>query len=210
MGAIICPTVTAQTATEYKKQINSIASFAQRVHIDLADGVFTSNKLVGLDKVWWPVGLEADLHLMYEAVKPYLDQLIKIKPHMVIVQAEAVGNFYELARPLKKAGIKVGVSLLARTPVSRIQKALQDIDHVLIFSGNLGHFGGKADLSLLTKATQIKQKHPNIELGWDGGINYSNANSLAIGGIDVLNTGGAIQRAANPAEAYARLKALAN
>jgi ribulose-phosphate 3-epimerase len=79
------------------------------------------------------------------------------------------------------------------------------IDHVLIFSGDLGHFGGKANLSLLGKASELKALKPHVEIGWDGGVNEENALTLVNNGIDVLNTGGFIQRASDPASAYATL-----
>lgn len=205
--AVICPTVTANEPHEYRAQMERVAHFAERVHIDLADGVFTPNKLIDLRHVWWPAGMIADIHLMYQAPKPYLKELIKLAPHMVIIQAEAAGSFYEIARPLKAAGIKVGVALLATTPVKKIEGALGDIDHVLIFSGDLGHFGGHADTSLLSKVHQITKHHKQIEIGWDGGINEQNVSRLVTGGIDVLNTGGAVQRAENPAQAFRSLQA---
>ena len=39
----------------------------------------------------------------------------------------------------------------------------------------------------------------------DGGVTIDNAYSLTQGGIDVLNAGGAIQKAADPQAAYATL-----
>ena len=204
--AIICPTVTAATPHEFRQQMERISSFAERIHIDLADGVFTDNKLIDLDLVWWPAGLRADLHLMYETIRPYTTHIVKLKPHMVIVQAESMGNFYEVTRPLKKAGIKVGVAVLAHTSIETIRPALQDIDHVLVFSGNLGHFGGKADLELLSKVQQVLAINAEVEIGWDGGINIENAKQLFDGGVEVFNTGGAIQRAAHPQKAYATLE----
>ena len=62
--AVICPTVTAAEPHEYREQIERIAPFAHRIHIDLADGVFTPNKLIDLMQVWWPVGMVADIHRM--------------------------------------------------------------------------------------------------------------------------------------------------
>ena len=205
--AIICPTVTAADPHEYREQMERVAPFAERVHIDLADGVFTPNKLMSLSHVWWPVGVTADIHLMYKAVKPFIPELIKLEPHMVVVHAEAAGNFYDIAKPLKAAGIRVGVAMLAPTKVDNIKEALPDVDHVLIFSGDLGHFGGHADTELLNKVREIRTYNPKVEIGWDGGINLHNAARLAEGGIDVLNTGGFIQRADDPAEAYHDLQA---
>lgn len=202
---VICPTVTAEESHGFREQMERVAGFAERIHIDLGDGVFTPNKLIDIERLWWPAGVIADIHLMYKAVKPFLKQLIALSPHMVIVHAEAVGSYYEVARPLKKAGIKVGVALLPETPISVLKPALADIDHVLIFSGDLGHFGGTVDVRLLDKARALKKQKPAIELGWDGGIHQKIVKTLADGGIDVLNVGGHIQRARNPGLAYESL-----
>ncbi len=205
MGAIICPTVTAEEPHVYREQMERVAGFAERIHIDLGDGVFTPNKLIDIDRIWWPAGVVADIHLMYKAVKPFQKQLISLRPNLVIIHAEAVGNFYEVARPLKKAGIRIGVALLASTPISTIRPAIDDIDHVLIFSGDLGHFGGKVDLRLLDKVRALKKIKPNLEIGWDGGVNTHNARALTDGGVNVLNVGGSIQRSSNPGAAYTAL-----
>jgi len=202
---IICPTVTADEPHAFREQMERVAPLTHRIHVDLADGVFTDNQLLGMDQVWWPAGIKADMHLMYEAVAPFMKQILSHKPHMVIVHAEAVGNFYTTARRLKKFDIKVGVAVLQHTKISKIKPALPDIDHVLIFSGNLGHFGGKVDLDLLDKVTEIRKYNKAVEIGWDGGITLENAAQLVAGGIDVLNVGGALQRAADPQATYAKL-----
>ena len=207
--AIICPTITATTNTLYKKQMNEVAQFAKRVHIDLADGVFAPTKLVDPKDVWWPVGMIADVHLMYETARPFLNDLIALEPHMIILHAESVGNFYDLAKHIRSHGIKVGVALLAATPVSKIIPAIDDIDHVLIFSGDLGYFGGHANLAHTQKISEIKRHNASVEIGWDGGINAKNIHKLMISGVDVFNVGGAIHLSKNPLNAYNELKALA-
>ena len=200
--AIIAPCITAENKETYDIQMNRVAPFAKRVHIDLADGVFTPNTLISLDEIWWPIGVQADLHLMYKAVMPYMKQLLAHKPHMVIVQAEATGSYFEVAERLHAFGIKVGVSLLGETAVDVIKPALAHIDHVLIFSGDLGYFGGHAKLEYLKKAEEIKRLSPAIEIGWDGGVAPANVHTLILGGVDVFNAGGAIQNAQNPQKAY--------
>lgn len=203
--AVICPTITAETSQEYRSQMEAITPFAHRIHIDLADGVFAPSKLIDLMQVWWPVGVVADIHLMYEAVMPFITQLTDHKPHMVIIHAEAAGNFYEVSKALKEKDIKVGVALLADTPIEKIAPAIDDIDHVLIFSGDLGYFGGTAKMALLDKVRTLKKLKPELEIGWDGGVAVANAKKLALGGVDVLNAGGAIHKAKNPEAAYDRL-----
>ena len=60
-------------------------------------------------------------------------------------------------------------------------------------------------MSLLDKVKLLRQLKPQLEIGWDGGINNTNARSLASGGVDVLNVGGFIQHAADPRLAYGML-----
>jgi ribulose-phosphate 3-epimerase len=59
-----------------------------------------------------------------------------------------------------------------------------------------------ADLTLLEKVQQAKSINPNIEIGWDGGVNAENVRQLADAGVDIINSGGYIHRAPDPALAY--------
>lgn len=75
----------------------------------------------------------------------------------------------------------------------------------MIFSGTLGSHGGTASLMQLEKVRLIKGINPNVEIGWDGGVTVDNAYTLRQGGVDVLNVGGAIAQAADPAQVYKTL-----
>jgi len=207
MAVSICPTVTTDDPNVYRLQIEQTLSYAHRIHIDLSDGVFTRNKLMAIEDIWWPGGVRADLHVMYQRPFDHLPALLALRPQLIIVHAEAEGDFMGFAAEAHRHGIEVGVALLPETPVEAIQPALGVIDHVLIFSGNLGHFGGHADMSLLGKAQKLHALNHRLELGWDGGVNDTNARLLALGGIEVLNAGGYLHGAVAPNTAYATLKA---
>lgn len=208
MAATICPTVLANTPDEYRHQMERLAPFAVRVHIDLADGVFAPTKTIAVDDVWWPGGVRADLHVMYKNPFRHAQLFIDLQPQLIIVHAEAEGDFGAFAERAHRHGIEVGVALKHETGPDVIAPALPYVDHVLVFSGNLGHFGGQADQRLLAKVLHLKQMKPSLEIGWDGGINDQNASLLAAGGVDVLNTGGYIQHAPNPRAAYEKLETL--
>lgn len=203
----ICPTITASEPHAYREQMERVEPFAHRLHIDVSDGVLAPRKLIDLDKLWWNGNVMADLHMMYQKPFEHTDLIVAMHPNLVIVHAEALGDFFSFAYRMHLHGIEVGVALLPETKVERIQPALGNIDHVLIFSGNLGYQGGsEADLSLLDKTKQLRELKPTLEIGWDGGVNDQNARQLAEGGVDVLNTGGFVHHAENPGDAYAKLK----
>lgn len=203
--AIICPTVTAFESHEYRKQMERIAPFAKRVHIDLMDGVFTSTKSPGLGQIWWPHELMADIHLMYQKPMDSLQQIIKLKPNMVVIHNEVEVHHMLFAAELHKEDIKVGLAILHDTPIEYAFQIMHSFDQVLVFSGHLGEHGGVADLGLLDKVQKIRAHHPDAEIAWDGGINDQNARQLIDGGVDVLNVGGFIQSAINPLDAYAKI-----
>lgn len=203
--AIICPTVLASSEADYAEQMQRIAPFVERVQIDLMDGEFAKAHSVSLDDIWWPVGLVADIHLMYQDPFDHLEVLLHLRPSMVIIHVEAPIHHMHFAAELHKEGIKAGLALLPETPVVNIEQIIHSFDHLLIFSGDLGHFGGQANLNLLEKAAQAKAYHADIEIGWDGGVNDQNVRQLMDGGIDVLNVGGYIQKAESPSAAYKML-----
>lgn len=205
MSSIICPAVLASDEADYAVQMRKIAPFAKRIQIDLMDGRFASPKSVEIAKVWWPTGIQADIHLMYQDPMDYLPQLIHMQPHMVIIHAEATLHHMHFAAELHKEGILAGLAILPETTIAKVEQILNSFDHLLIFSGHLGHFGGQADLELLRKVHEAKQHHPDLEVGWDGGINVQNAKQLAKGGVHVLNAGGAIQKAPDAIAAYKTL-----
>lgn len=200
--AVICPTVTAETPQEYAAQLASVKSFAQRIHIDVADSEFTPRRLLPLSQIYLPEEITSDIHVMVADPFIHLMTLISLRPQTVIVHAEAQGDLQSGVQELQKVGIKAGIALLPDTQVADKAALLQLADHVLIFAGHLGYQGGQADMSQVQKIAQIRALNASCEIAWDGGVNDKNAHELAKAGIEVLNVGGFIQHAENPAAAY--------
>ncbi len=208
--AVVCPSILAADEQAYHDQMEKVAKFAKRIQIDLTDGNFAKTHTITPEQAWWPVGIKADFHLMYKNPHKAVDTVLEHTPNMIIVHAEADGDFLSLSRRCRELGIKTGVALLPSTATEHIFSALSSIDHVLIFSGHLGEFGGVADLDLLSKVAQIKQKKPSIEIGWDGGVNDKNVSQLVFGGVDVLDVGGFIQETDDPQRQYGILERIAD
>lgn len=202
--SVICPSVTPQTTDphEYREQIERVAPFARRLQLDFMDGEFAPVRSLNVAQAWWPPGIQADIHLMYQKPRQYLETLIGLGPDLVILHAEAEGDIPAMLQYLQKCNIKAGVALLQATQPATVAHCIEVADHALIFSGDLGHFGGTADLSLLAKVAAVKAMKPTIEIGWDGGASVDNVARLAEGGIDVINVGGAIQKAGDPQAVY--------
>jgi len=200
--SVIAPTILAETADDYKAQVDRLHSFAQRVQVDLSDGEFAPTFTVSPAQVWWPQEWTVDVHAMVARPSEYLDTLIGLKPNMIIFHAEVEEDIVAIVKRVQQAGIKAGLALLRSTVPSTVAAAIEVADHVMIFSGTLGQYGGVASLMQLEKVRLIRNIRADVEIGWDGGVNVENAFSLTQGGVDVLNVGGAIAKSDDPKAAY--------
>jgi len=205
MTSVIAPSITVETDVQYKESVDRIQPFAQRVHIDISDGEFAPVFLVGPEKLWWPREWTIDIHAMVMHPMDYVDKLISLKPNLITFHAETGVDLIPIMQNIKKFGIKAGIALLKQTVPATVAEAIKVADHVLVFSGDLGHYGGTASLMQLEKVRLIKAINPNVEIGWDGGISVDNAFTLSQGGVNVLNIGGALAKADDPASVYATL-----
>ena len=177
MGMIV-PTIMAETVEQFREATGKYQTFARRVHIDISDGEFAPTFLLNEAQLSWPEGWEVDIHAMVSRPSEHLGQLMKLKPSMVILHAEAQEDIVPHLAALKQAGI---------------------------ISGDLGKFGGTASMMQLEKIRLIKKIKPDVEIGWDGGIKIENAYTITQGGVDVLNVGGEMSSATNPSDTYNQL-----
>lgn len=203
--SIICPTVTATDVETYNNQLKLVSGFAKRIHIDLMDGELAPTKTPDVKDISVSPDVINDIHVMYQNPQSIIDELIKLKPNMVIVHAESNADIPLLATKLRESGIKTGLAILPETTVDEVSYLFPHLQHVLVFGGHLGYHGGQADLSQLEKVPAIKKLGRHLEISWDGGANASNAVQLKQHGIDVINVGSGIHKAPTPSDAYTQL-----
>ena len=201
----VVPAILVEDEMAYKNAVDRLHPFAKHVHIDISDGEFAPSFTVGVDKLWWPQEWVVDIHAMVARPIEQLEALIALKPRMIIFHVEAVADIVPALQQIKRAGIKAGIALQRPTVPATVEAAIKEADHVMIFTGTLGKYGGTASLMQLEKVRLVKMINPNAEIGWDGGVNADNAYTLTQGGVDILNVGGAIAKAADPAQMYATL-----
>ncbi len=203
--SVIAPAILVETADDYKATVDRLHPFADRVHIDISDGEFAPSFTVGVDQLWWPQEWTVDIHAMVARPIEYVDALAALKPNTIIFHVEAVADIIPVMQRVKQAGVRAGIALQRATVPATVEAAIKEADHVMVFTGTLGQYGGIASLMQLEKVRLIKAINPTAEIGWDGGVNVDNAYTLTQGGVDVLNVGGAIATAADPAKMYATL-----
>ena len=198
----IVPTILTNNKVDYRAQIERINIFTRRVQIDVTDGVFAKNETIDITNVWWPKGWITDLHLMVDKPSEHLDTILKLMPSLCILHAEASEDLLPTFEALKERGIRTGVALLPSTYPGGVKDYIDAADHVLIFAGSLGTQGGQADMMQMEKIALIRNMKPELEIGWDGGVNMKNVRALAHADLDVINVGSAISTAGDPAQVF--------
>ena len=203
----VVPAVLAENKKDYRKQIEEINHFARRVHIDVSDGAFAPATTIDISNIWWPKEWKADIHLMAAEPSKDLEIILKLKPSLCILHAEASEDLLPVFATLKKEDIRTGLAILPSTYPGLVKQYIDVVDHVLIFAGQLGVQGSPADMMQMEKIAIVRSMKPELEIGWDGGANMLTMRALAHADLDVINVGSALSKVDNPTEVYHALVA---
>lgn len=204
--ASVVPTVNAASPAEYAEMMKRAAALSNRVHVDASDGKFTDSSTINVAQITVPEGVELDVHLMVEQPHEVIETALSLKPRLIIFHVESEGDLTELIKRTRKMGVKAGIALLQRSQPQQYRSLIEMVDHALIFTGTLGHNGGQLDIDQLVKVAEVRKVKPEIEVSVDGGVNAHNASLIVMQDVNILYSGGAIQNAADPRQAYADLQ----
>ena len=177
------------------------------IHCDVMDGKFVDNKVFttkDFDKVKKNTKKKTDVHLMVSDVDEYIEDFIKMKPNYITLHYESFDNEAEMVKAIsliKLYGIKVGISIKPKTPLSKLDKVLGFLDLLLVMSVEPGKGGQKFMSSAVSKveeAKKLKRKKRNrFLIQVDGGINKKNIPKLKKAGADLLVIGSALYKTKN-------------
>ncbi len=208
MGSV-APTILASTPDDYAARINRVKPFAKRLHIDICDGVFIDTKTVGLTQVYDIDGVPFDLHLMMTHPEGQVENIVALQPQLVIVHFEAECDREDLFRQLRELDIRVGLAINPETTIEQVKDMLPNIDHLVVFTGRLGHNGGEFRVDCLDKIGEARAINPNLEIAVDGGVNQETARKAIEAGANLLDCGSFIHDSPDPEIAYIALEAIA-
>ena len=192
---IVAPSLlAAKKIVEEAKAIENIENVW--LHFDVMDGKFVPNTSFSLDDLSLmrkETKLFLDVHLMIENPEKYFLDYVKNGADLVTVHYEATNELSSLIENIKKAGVKVGVSIKPKTDVEVLYPYLKDLDLVLVMSVEPG-FGGQSFIpSALEKIEKLRKEidknNYNCLIEVDGGINKETGDLCKKSGVDVLVAG---------------------
>ena len=192
---IVAPSLlAAKKIVEEAKAIENIENVW--LHFDVMDGKFVPNTSFSLDDLSLmrkETKLFLDVHLMIENPEKYFIDYVKNGADLVTVHYEAINELSSLIENIKKAGVKVGVSIKPKTDVEVLYPYLKDLDLVLVMSVEPG-FGGQSFIpNALEKIEKLRKEidknNYNCLIEVDGGINKKTGDLCKKSGVDVLVAG---------------------
>ncbi len=214
---VIAPSILNADFSRLHEEIQMLnESEAEWIHLDIMDGIFVPNISFGIPIVEAVRKLSdkfLDVHLMIQKPDKYVEAFYKAGANNIIVHYEADHNLEETLKKIKSFGIDSSVCINPKTPVEVLYPYLKWVDMVLIMSVEAG-FGGQAFMPETYQRVETLKKHLTennlkVRIEVDGGVNYTNAGSLAEKGVDVLVAGSLVFKSDNPKGTIKKLKDIA-
>ena len=186
---------------------------ADWLHVDVMDAHFVPNLTLGLpvvEALLKATTVPLDCHLMIDDPDRWAVGYAEAGAYNVTVHVEAADDPVALARDLRAAGARAGLSVKPATPLEPYVELLRHYDTLLVMSVEPG-FGGQEFLPAVLDKVRTARRlvdtgHLTVLVEIDGGINAETIEAAAEAGVDCFVAGSAVYGAEDPARAVEALR----
>ncbi|WP_330234410.1 ribulose-phosphate 3-epimerase [Nocardia sp. NBC_00508] len=201
---MIAPSILSADFAHLADEADVVAG-ADWLHVDVMDAHFVPNLTIGLpvvESLLKATDIPLDCHLMIENPGRWAPPYAEAGAHNVTFHAEATDDPIAVARDIRAAGAKAGLSVKPNTPIEPYLEILREFDTLLVMSVEPG-FGGQSFIpEVLEKARIVRNLVDAGELRLlveiDGGINTDTIEAAAAAGVDCFVAGSAVYGTADP------------
>lgn len=197
----IAPSILSADFSRLGEEIRAVErAGADLIHVDVMDAHFVPNLTIGppvIRRIRGMTQLPFDVHLMMTDPQKYLEAFAQAGSDYLTVHVEACGRrLPEVARAIRRLGMKPGVSINPETPFSRVRPYLENFDLLLVMSVHPGFGGQKFIAKSLVNIREARKwmdvNKPDMWLSVDGGIDERTAPKARRAGANLLVAGHAV------------------
>jgi ribulose-phosphate 3-epimerase len=211
-GPLIAPSLLAADFARLADAAEVVRG-ADWLHVDVMDNHFVPNLTIGqpvVESLLKVTDIPMDCHLMIENPDRWAPPYAEAGAYNVTFHAEATDNPVGVARDIRAAGAKAGLSVKPGTPLEPYLEILPAFDTLLIMSVEPG-FGGQKFIPEVLPKVGIARRlvdagELTIVVEIDGGINEDTIVQAAEAGVDCFVAGSAVYSAQDPAAAVESLR----
>jgi ribulose-phosphate 3-epimerase len=203
------------------EKIREAEKFADKIHLDVADGVFTFNKSWAEPKLWkkTKTKLELEVHLMVEKPEKVVEEWLKAGAKKIIFHWETVRDdpahvvhrdpeklIKFIVEECKKHKAEAVIAVNPETSIEEIKPYFQTVSRFHILTVYPGIAGQKFLPLVLEKIKLLRKELAAAEISVDGGINSETGKLVKEAGADILISATHIFGSQNPKGAYEELR----
>ena len=210
--ATIVPGILTDSEKDYHDRLLRAEHAADLIQIDVVDGKFAQSTTVGADVIKkYQTFRNLEIQLMVVYPQSYIDELAPLEwVSRIIVPFEIDGDVREAIYHTKRHNKQAGLSLNPTTPVGAALHYFDDIDLLLLMTGNPGFSGQKLGEETYDRISEVKKIRSELPLEIDIGVNFENAKRLAKAGANFLVASSCLYNAPDFRNAYEKLAKLAD
>lgn len=212
----LAPSVIAADFGRLAQELDRVAPFSERWHVDVMDGHYVPNLTIGpmiVEAIARHSDLPQDVHLMITNPADTWEWYAKAGASRIAFHPDATEEPEDLLRTLAAAGIGPGIAINPDVNVASCELLLPLVDHVVVMSVHPG-FSGQAFIpESVPKLSEVRKwadaNGATIDIIIDGGVSEKTAPRCVEAGATVLVSASAVFGADDPAAAAQELARIA-
>mgnify|MGYP001611062614 CR=1 FL=1 len=203
----VIPSINAQSFEEAKDFIKKASEFADWVHVDVGDGIFTPNVTWGNPADWSSIkgqlsNVKVEVHLMIESPDQVILPWFEAGANRVIVHVESMEDADSLIQLGKNFNAELGLAISPDTDIKELNVYFNKVNFYQILAVAPGKIGQEFKEPILDKIKVLRVQAPDAIIEVDGGINPETARLVKEAGANIIVSAKYIWGATNPEKAF--------